>query len=158
MISRPEMATIAEDLRPTLIAYAVSLGQSLEDAEDMTHDALLAFWRVYERGRKPLNLGVQILKNSIYNRTVALSRQQSNAPHIPIPPPTDCPLESMILSEHTKSLYHRVDTVLRGREHTIVRLWLAGERPKDIAETTGMKLRAVYRILTEARGKLGSVV
>lgn len=54
MITAPELSSIYENLRPTIINYlVVKLKIPSPDAEDILHSATIKFWGKYERSENP---------------------------------------------------------------------------------------------------------
>jgi RNA polymerase sigma factor (sigma-70 family) len=149
MISIHELATIYETHRDTMLQYLTgTLHQDPATAEDVYHSAIIKFFPIYGRTRKPLNLLVEICKNLITDRYRRIQRDLVNLPQLPGPQVVD--YEQELIQAERERRIRLVLTTLKGRSYTIVRLFLAGYTVAEIARQTGTPRDRVYTILRKA--------
>lgn len=143
MITAPELSSICENLRPTIINYLVSkLKISYPAAEDIFQEGIIKFWRAYKRPRKPLNLMVEICKNLTYDQT---KRK--------FPAKYENPTQDDNFAVDTIGAKYMVKNI-HGKEYTFLKLLIDGYCFKDISMQMGIPVRRMYTIINSIKNKI----
>ena len=145
MITPQELSIIYTQYQPLLIKYLTNiLKLDQNDAFDIYQNAILKFWKHYQRPKNPLCLLVQICKN-IARDKFRLEKYRSEKIKKYIP---DEQVEATQI-DYTPRLKE-----IKGKKHTVTKLLVSGVNLSDISQLTGLKKRKIYKTLGLKIGNL----
>jgi RNA polymerase sigma-70 factor (ECF subfamily) len=152
-----------DESRDSLLRYAVSLGLSTSDGEEIIQEVFLALFRHLQLGRDGSNLRGWLFRVAhnlaLKRRNANYKLQQKHHPDGEIVDrqldPTPNPEEQLIQSQRRERL-RAVLEALPEQDRCCLHLRAEGLRYREIANILGMSLGAVSISLTRALARLGS--
>jgi RNA polymerase sigma-70 factor, ECF subfamily len=156
-----EVIGLFDQLRAPLLRYALSLGLSLHDGEEVTQEVFLALFRHLHLGRSRRNLRgwmFRVAHNLALKRRIANQRSQVEMDsdrtlaenQLDLSPN---PEEQVVSAQRQKRLL-AVLNALPEQDRCCLQLRAEGLRYREIARVVGMSLGAVSISLTRSLGRL----
>jgi len=149
-----EVVSLFDHYRDGLLRYAVSLGISVQDGEDVIQEVFLSLFRHLRLGRSRANLRGWVFRVAhnlaLRHRRSAHRQLAKSAPDEDTlarqADPTANPEEQFATNQRQEQLL-QVVTALSERDQSCLRLRAEGLRYREIAEVLGMSLGAVANSL-----------
>jgi RNA polymerase sigma-70 factor, ECF subfamily len=156
-----EVVALFDQYRDGLLRYAVSVGISVHDGEDVIQEVFLSLFRHLRLGRSRANLRGWIFRVAhnlaLKQRHRAQRRQAKSAPDEDTlerqVDPTANPEQQFATNQRQEQLLHVV-AALSERDQNCLRLRAEGLRYREIAEVLGMSLGAVAKSLGRSMERL----
>jgi RNA polymerase sigma-70 factor (ECF subfamily) len=156
-----EIIGLFDLLRAPLLRYAISLGLSVHDGEDIIQEVFLALFHHLKAGRPQSHLRGWVFR---VTHNLALKRRARNQSHYrqveedccsayEYTDPSPSPEEEFLFSERQAKLRAVVDA-LPERDQWCLRLRAEGLRYREISEVLGLSLGSVSNSLVRSLARL----